>query len=242
MKNVVTSLLAAAALVLSIAALLISIDWSTQDSGQTTSSERIVELEREIAHLKGTVYSTNLEDSPAASPIVEQAEFANISASEQERLNHTIEQMRWTMTVRGIMQPSKEHLVRANEMIFDDETSAKRKLVALRILNGCNKRTDEVTRKMIDVYYSSSDFNIQAEIFNLLDDMDTPELATAALEASSSSPNARVRKEAIDCLSGFLPNPELHTWLKQVAASDPDKDVKREAERLLSKFNLLAAN
>jgi hypothetical protein len=65
--------------------------------------------------------------------------------------------------------------------------------------------------------------------------MDTPELAPALLEASSSSPNARVRKEAIDALSGFLPDPELFKWLKQVASSDPDKDVKREAERLLKK-------
>jgi uncharacterized protein (UPF0335 family) len=217
-------------------------DWSSPDSAQTTSNERIEELEREIAHLKGTVYSVNQNDSGISTPLVEQTEITNISASDQEKLNHTVEAMRWTMTVRGIMQPTKEHLAKANDMIFDEATSAKRKLVALRILNGCNKRTDEVARKMLDVYYTTSDFDIQAEIFNLLDDMDTPELATAALEASSSSPNARVRKEAIDSLSGFLPNPELLTWLKQVAASDSDKDVKREAERLLTKFSTLAAN
>ncbi len=242
MKNVVTSLLAVAALVVSIAALLISMPQTPEDASRTTSQERIEELEREIAHLKGTVYNASLDDSGISTPPVEQAEVASITASEQERLNHTLETMRWTMTVRGIMQPTKEHLKRANEMIFDDSVSAKRKLVALRILQGCNKRTDEVARKMIDVFYQTSDFDIQAEILNHLDDMDTPELATVSLEASSSSPNARVRKEAIDTLSAFLPDPELFNWLRQVAASDPDKDVKREAERLLRKFDTLAAN
>lgn len=242
MKNVVPSLLAVAALVVAIAALLISIPQSPDDEVHTTSQERIEGLEREIARLKGTVYNANLNDSGISTPPVEQAEVASITASEQEQLNHTVESMRWTMTVRGIMQPTKEHLSRANEMIFDDSVSSKRKLVALRILQGCNKRTDEVALKMIEEYYKTSDFNIQAEIFNLLDEMDTPELATVALEASSSSPNARVRKEAVDCLSGFLPNPELLNWLKQIAASDSDKDVKREAERLLSKFSSIAAN
>jgi len=212
-----------------------SLDWEVEDVVQTTTGDRIEELEREIAHLKGTVFQADLVASEGTVSTIQQTETSNIDYSEQEKINHMVESMRWTMTVRGVMQPTKEHLEKAERQILDDSISLQRKLVALRILQSCDKRTDEIARKMLDVYYTTSDFDMQAEIFNLLDDMDTPELAPALLEASSSSPNARVRKEAIDALSGFLPDPELFKWLKQVASSDPDKDVKREAERLLKK-------
>ena len=146
------------------------------------------------------------------------------------------------MTVKGLMNPNAEHIEKAHHYIFDDDTSVKRKLVAMRILKTCSKRSDEVARKMIDVYYETSDFELQAEIFNVLDDMDTPELAQAILEASSSSPSPRVRKEAVDALSGFLPNPELLEWLQQVSTTDKDKDVRREADRLIKKHSGVAAN
>ncbi|MDA1069122.1 MAG: HEAT repeat domain-containing protein [Verrucomicrobia bacterium] len=235
MKPVVNNLLVLAALSLSIAAFLISLDLKTEDLVQTTTGDRIEELEREIAHLKGTVFEADLVASEGTVSTIQQIELTNIDSSEQEKINHMVESMRWTMTVRGVMQPTKEHLEKAERQIFDDSISLKRKLVALRILQVCDKRTDEIACKMVDAYYTTSDFNMQAEIFNLLDDMDTPELATALLEASSSSPNPRVRKEAIDALSGFLPDPELFIWLKRVASSDSDKDVRREAERLLKK-------
>lgn len=235
MKHVVTNLLALAALIISIAAFLISLDWRKVDAIQATTGDRIEELEREIAHLKGTVFEADLVASEGTVSTIQHTELTNIDSSAQEKINHMVESMRWTMTVRGVMGPTKAHLERAERQIFDDKISLKRKLVALRILQGCGKRTDEIARKMVDAYYTTSDFNMQAEIFNLLDDMDTPELAPALLEASSSSPNARVRKEAIDALSGFLPDPELFSWLKQVASSDSNKDVKREAERLLKK-------
>jgi HEAT repeat protein len=234
-KPVVTNLLAIAAFFVSIATFLMSLDWEVEDVVQTTTGDRIEELEREIAHLKGTVFQADLVASEGTVSTIQQTETSNIDYSEQEKINHMVESMRWTMTVRGVMQPTKEHLEKAERQILDDSISLQRKLVALRILQSCDKRTDEIARKMLDVYYTTSDFDMQAEIFNLLDDMDTPELAPALLEASSSSPNARVRKEAIDALSGFLPDPELFKWLKQVASSDPDKDVKREAERLLKK-------
>lgn len=235
MKHVVTNLLALAALIISIAAFLISLDWRKVDAIQATTGDRIEELEREIAHLKGTVFEADLVASEGTVSTIQHTELTNIDSSAQEKINYMVESMRWTMTVRGVMGPTKAHLERAERQIFDDKISLKRKLVALRILQGCGKRTDEIARKMVDAYYTTSDFNMQAEIFNLLDDMDTPELAPALLEASSSSPNARVRKEAIDALSGFLPDPELFSWLKKVASSDSNKDVKREAARLLKK-------
>lgn len=241
-KAVVPTLLASAALILSIAAFVMSLEWTQEEFVQTTAGDRIEELEREIAHLKGTVYEGKLEKDDAPTSNLVQTEVASLAASYQEKINHTVESMRWTMTVRGLMPPTQEHIEKANLQIFDNEVSVKRKLVALRILKTCDKITDEVTKKMLEAYYQTSDFNMQAEIFDQLDGMDTPELASALLEASSTSPNARVRKEAVDALSGFLPNPELFVWLKQVASSDSDKDVKREAERLLVKYQANVTN
>ena len=222
-------------MVTSIVTLLLSVDWSKSDNTKATTDERIVELEREIAHLKGTVYEASLDSRDGTVSALVPAEPASAASSEQELINHTVESMRWTMTVRGVMPPTREHLEKAHNLIFDDEVSVKRKLVAVRILRNCDKLGDEVTAKMVEVFYRTSDFNMQAEILNLLDGQDTPVLAQALLEASSSSPNALVRKEAVDALSGFLPDPDLFAWLRQVAASDSDKDVQREAERLLKK-------
>ena len=229
-------------MVVSIATLLMSVDWPSQTNTQTTPEERIVELEREIAHLKGTVYESDLvaNDGTVATPLP--TETASLSASEQERINHTVESIRWTMTVRGLMNPTAEHIERAHRMIFDTQVSTKRKLVALRVLRSCQKTGDDVVKKMVEEFYKTSDFNLQAEIFNNLDGKDTPELAQAILEASSSSPNARVRKEAIDALSGFLPDPDLMDWLHQVSTQDANKDVRREAERLLQKHAEVASN
>lgn len=231
-------------MVISIATLLFSLDWAPQDHTQTTAEERIIELEREIAHLKGTVHEPDLvaNDGTVAAPAPAPTEVETVTASEQERINHLVESMRWTMTVRGLMNPTGAHIERANRMIFDDKVSTNRKLVALRVLRSCKKTSDEVVKKMVEEYYRTSDFNLQAEIFNNLDGKDTPELAQAILEASSSSPNARVRKEAIDALSGFLPDPDLMDWLQQVSTQDTNKDVRREADRLLQKHAEVASN
>ena len=229
-------------MVVSIATLLISVDWPAQTDTQTTAEERIIELEREIAHLKGTVHEPNLVANDGTIAVPEQTEATTIPVSEQDKINHIVESMRWTMTVRGLMNPTHEHIERANHMIFDPKASTKRKLVALRILRNCEKTSDEVVKTMVEEYYKTSDFNLQAEIFNNLDGKDTPELAQAILEASSSSPNARVRKEAIDALSGFLPDPDLLEWLQQVSTQDANKDVRREADRLIQKHAEIAAN
>ena len=229
-------------MVTSIATLLFSLDWSKQDHTQTTAEERIIELEREIAHLKGTVHEPDLVVNDGTVTAAEQTETVTIPASEQDRINQTVEAMRWTMAVRGLMNPTHEHVERANRMIFDEKVTTKRKLVALRVLRSCQKTSDDVVKKMVEEYYKTSDFNLQAEIFNNLDGKDTPELAQAILEASSSSPNARVRKEAIDALSGFLPDPDLLDWLQQVSTQDADKDVRREADRLLQKHAEVASN
>jgi hypothetical protein len=53
---------------------------------------------------------------------------------------------------------------------------------------------------------------------------------------SSTSENARVREEAIDSLSGYLPDPDLKDWLEVVSKDDPNKRVQREANRLLEKY------
>lgn len=242
MKTSASTLIASVAMVLSIATLLISLDWSKQDHTQATAEERIIELEREIAHLKGTVHEPDLVANDGTVSAPEQTEAIAIPATEQDRINHMVEGMRWTMAVRGLMNPTTEHIERANRMIFDEKMSAKRKLVALRILRSCQKTSDEVVKKMVEEYYKTSDYNLQAEIFNNLDGKDTPELAQAILEASSSSPNPRVRKEAIDALSGFLPDPDLMDWLQQVSTQDANKDVRREADRLLQKHADIAAN
>ena len=100
-------------MVVSIATLLFSFDWPSKTDTQTTAEERIIELEREIAHLKGTVHEPNLvaNDGTVSAPV--QPEPVAIPVSEQDRINHIVESMRWTMTVRGLMNPCVRHVVGA---------------------------------------------------------------------------------------------------------------------------------
>lgn len=174
---------------------------------------------------------------PAASPVATAA-AATVAASPAEERRRlataaTVDDMRWIMTQRGLMPPTPEHLQRARALIFDDAAPLADRLTSLRILRTGEALSDDVVRKMVDVYRGSDDQRTQFEIIRRLDDVRTPEFADVLLEASATSDNARLRRAAIDSLSGYLPDPDLKLWLETVAQADANRSVRDEATRLL---------
>ncbi len=236
-----TNVLLALAIATSVGSLAVSLFPEKTSHYDEAKAERIEALERELAHLKGRIYrETNLEDLE-----LEEASDESLvlylnpdyeGSSHAASVERDVDDMRWTMTLRGLMPPTEGHIMRSKEIIFSGQKEVKEKLAALRILRSAKERSDDVVLKMIDEFHKTSDEDMKAEILNHLDDVKTPELVQVLLEASSQSRSARVRREAVDSLSGFLPDPDLMDWLSYVETNDTEKRVRKEATRLIKKF------
>ncbi len=153
-----------------------------------------------------------------------------------EELNDSMAEIRWTMTLRGMMPATEDHVLKSRDLIFDPQTDIRTKLTGLRVLRTSDQLTDDDVRQMVHVFDQTTDPGAQIGIIRLLDDVRTPEFLDTLMQVSSTSENPRVRKEAIDSLSGYLPDPDLKDWLEVVARDNPNGQIKREADRLLKKF------
>jgi len=153
-----------------------------------------------------------------------------------EKLGDSMAEIRWTMTQRGMMPATEEHILKSRALIFDPQTDIRTKLTGLRVLRTSDQLTDDDVRQMVHVFDQTTDPRAQVGIMRLLDDVRTPEFLDTLMQVSSTSENPRLREEAIDSLSGYLPDPNLKDWLEAVARDDPNSRVKREADRLLKKF------
>ncbi len=241
MKAKATNTLIVAALVISTGSLVLSLQNAKESSSEYPDIERIETLERELAYLKGRIYRGVDFDSEefrqdVVRPQLRSLNFEYTRNEQAASVERSVDEMRWTMTVRGLMPPTAEHIHRSKHIIFDDQVDIKEKLVALRILQQANARSDKVVNKMIEEYHQTRDDDMKVEILSHLDDVNTPELVHVLLEASAKSPDSRIREEAIDSLSGYLPDPDLMDWLAHVEANDSEKRVRNEASRLIKKY------
>ena len=150
-------------------------------------------------------------------------------------IGDTMEDIRWTMSLRGMMPPTPGHIERSRELLSDSDAGLREQLAALRLLRKSDQLTDDDVRQMVKVFNATDDERGQVEIIKQLDDVRTPEFLDTLMKVSSTSENARVRQEAIDSLSGYLPDPDLKDWLEIVAQDDPNGRVRREARRLLDR-------
>lgn len=152
------------------------------------------------------------------------------------QIGETMDDVRWTMALRGMMPPTPEHIDRSRSLLFDPNASLRDQLAALRILRTSDQLTDDDVRQMVSIFNQTENERAQVEIIRRLDDVRTPEFLDTLMAVSSTSENARVREEAIDSLSGYLPDPDLKDWLEVVSKDDPNKRVQREANRLLQQY------
>lgn len=236
---IITFFVAATALALSIKVL-----------GPTPASTREAELQREldalearIQALSGKIEAVDEDEAIpafASEPPVQSQPLETpvdpTTAARVAELGETMDDVRWTMTLRGMMPPTPEHIDRSRSLLFDPEAGLREQLAALRILRTSDQLTDADVRQMVKIFNQTTNERAQVEIIRRLDDVRTPEFLDTLMVVSSTSENARVREEAIDSLSGYLPDPDLKDWLEVVSKDDPNKRVQREANRLLEKF------
>lgn len=236
---IITFFVAATALVLSIKVL-----------GPTAVSNREAELQAEldaleqrIQELAGKIEAADYENAPphfsseAPAPPQPAEPFSDpTTAARVAEIGDTMDDVRWTMALRGMMPPTPEHIDRSRSLLFDSGSDLREQLAALRMLRTSDQLTDDDVRQMVKIFNQTENERAQVEIIRRLDDVRTPEFLDTLMVVSSTSENARVREEAIDSLSGYLPDPDLKTWLEVVSKDDPNQRVKREANRLLARY------
>ncbi|MEZ5278211.1 MAG: HEAT repeat domain-containing protein [Opitutaceae bacterium] len=200
-------------------------------------------LEQRIEDLTGKLAAVREEDplpgfvaeTPHPPPPVETSVNSTTAARVAE-IGETMEDVRWTMTLRGMMPPTADHIDRSRSLLFDPNADLREQLAALRILRTSDQLTDDDVRQMVKIFNQTDNEKARVEIIRRLDNVRTPEFLDTLMIASSTSDNAKVRAEAIDSLSGYLPDPDLKDWLTVVSRDDPNKKVQREANRLLEKY------
>lgn len=236
---IITFFVAATALALSIKVL-----------GPTPVSDREAELQRELDALEQRLQDLSakiaaVDDesgvplSPSGEPAPPQPAEPPVdptTAARVAEIGDTMDDVRWTMTLRGMMPPTPEHIDRSRTLLFDPNANLREQLAALRVLRTSDQLTDSDVRQMVNIFNQTTNERAQVEIIRRLDDVRTPEFLDTLMVVSSTSENARVREEAIDSLSGYLPDPDLKDWLEVVSTDDPNKRVQREASRLLREY------
>jgi hypothetical protein len=236
---IITFFLAATALALSLKVF-----------SPTTTHNREARLERELDDLEQRIekLSSALEASRLAEtdltiadgplnqtpPIAQEVD--STTETRVREIGDTMEDIRWTMSLRGMMPPTPGHIERSHDLLSDSTASLPQQLAALRLLRRSDQLTDDDVRQMVKVFNATDNERAQIEIIKQLDDVRTPEFLDTLMTVSSTSENARVRQEAIDSLSGYLPDPDLKDWLEIVARDDPNSRVRREARRLLNRY------
>lgn len=232
MADTSNRILSITALISSLVAIGLFAYQSFTSSSQVEYAERIDELEREVDLLQGNVFPgvEGRTESEGSSASIQNASGDSAIAE------NDFEEMRWAMTARGFMPATQEHLERSERAIFDPNEDAASKLVAARVLRRAERLGDAEAREMIKVFHSTENYHIQASILEALDGVTTPELAPTLLKVSAESPNGRVRRQAVDTMSGFLPDPELEDWLRYVIKNDSESRVRDEARRLLERY------
>jgi HEAT repeat protein len=121
---------------------------------------------------------------------------------------------------------------------MDPNLSASEKLAALDQLRDNGAQTPEVISHMLDFYLSNQDPGTRAEILSQFDGVTDPILKIPLLDGLANDPNARVREEAADSLSGYLDDPKVVEWLQFAASNDPDSRVREEAADVLEDAGL----
>ena len=238
---IITFFLAATALALSIKVF----SPAAPVAAPTALQENIQALEERIDQLTAALENSRQQGDAGPAPAdPESGPVAALSSSELEpttearlqELSESMDDVRWTMALRGMTPPSREHIERARGLLADPGVDLSTKLAGLRLLRRSDELTDDDVRQMVALFHQIDDPRAQSAIIRSLDNVRTPEFLDTLMHVSSTSPNARLREEAVDSLSGYLPDPDLRDWLEIVARDDPDGRVKREASRLLSRY------
>jgi hypothetical protein len=174
---IITFFVAATALVLSLKVL-----------GPTPVSDRETELQREldaleerIQALSGKIEAVDDEDAipefASEPPVWSQPLETTVDTTTAARvaeLGDTMDDVRWTMTLRGMMPPTPEHIDRSRSLLFNPKADLREQLAALRILRTSDQLTDEDVRQMVKIFNQTTNERAQMEIIRRLDDVRTP--------------------------------------------------------------------
>jgi len=118
-------------------------------------------------------------------------------------------------------------------IVLQSALSPQERLEALERLRREDARSPEVVLSMLDLYATSQDPRIRAEVFEQLDGVNDPAMRDPLIIGLAEDPDARVRRRAASNLQSYASDPDVRAWLEYVAQNDQDAGVRREATRAL---------
>ncbi|MCD6052211.1 MAG: polymerase, sigma-24 subunit, subfamily [Verrucomicrobia bacterium] len=137
----------------------------------------------------------------------------------------------------GAKPDAAETIASAKAIILNAATGVEEKVAALRILRAAGERPDEVVSAMVRAYHATANPEWQADIFRQLNGVVNPELRVALLEAVANGKlDRKVREEATETLTGYLPDPDVKQWLEYLVNNETDEKVRAEAGRALANY------
>lgn len=136
--------------------------------------------------------------------------------------------------------PSPSSLADLRVTAVDGE-SVEKKLSALRALRGTRDedgndgRSHDVVLSMIDIVRTSEDASVRADVYRQLSGVTDPSLLDSLFYSLANDTHFKVREEAAETLSDYLPDPEVERALEQAAENDENEKVRQEAYKSLRK-------
>jgi HEAT repeat protein len=202
-------------------------------------------LHAELAALRAAVQRLETASSvPATAPTAAQ------TASSDEVTVRQVHEWVWKLEQRlmeleqGVTQlrsapgptpaPAPD-LVQARQTALNPQASPADRLAALRALRGGNGRTPEVVQAMLQLFGSTQDPAIRADIFRNLSGVKDPAMKPALIDGMLKDTDPKVREEAAETLAPFWADPYVQASLKTAAHHDASEKVRAQAREVLEK-------
>ena len=182
------------------------------------STETNPNVREELVEALGGYRATDPEVESWLRHLAENDESESVRREARESLNERLRHM----PVESIQ-----------DLVMQSNLSPEERLAAVEQLRRQDARSTEVVTSMVNLYASSEDPRIRAEIFNQLEGVNDPALRDPLIIGLAEDPDARVRREAADSLAAFVSDPDVKAWLEYTAANDKDPGVRRQASQSL---------
>ena len=115
---------------------------------------------------------------------------------------------------------------------MDPQATMDDRLLAARALRYAQADAPQVMQSMAQLAQPGQDLKTRLRVLEAFDGTSDPAF-TASFIQGLQDPDAKIRRQAADSLSGLKADPNVAQWLQYMAQNDPDERVRQEAIQAL---------
>jgi hypothetical protein len=170
-------------------------------------------------------------------------EARRIDVEDLPALGERLERLESAVARTGALASGKSAaslaVAEATRTVLDGASPVHARLAALRELGG-QRLADGTDARLpvlptaIELAQTSKDADVRAGIWRALCDLPEPALLAPLLHALATDETPRVREEAAQALTAFMPAPDVRSALRGAAELDTDEHVRRQARKSLN--------